>query len=117
MRTSTEWRFTMALRIATVSFRYPVFGGTIADLIDEGGEKLRSDPYAGVFFSKDRSEKIIESKAKPVFVNVLKPLGVAGEGAVTRRAEKVSVKILGSGEWMSGCPEAGKLSCLQVSLE
>lgn len=99
----------MALRIATVSFRTPVFGGTIADIIDEGGEKLRSDPYAGVFFSKDRSEKIIESKAKPVFVNVPKPLGVAAEGAVTRRAEKVSVRILGSGEWMSGCPEAGEL--------
>jgi hypothetical protein len=59
-----------------------------------------SDPYAGVFFSKDRIEPVIESTSDPRYVEL--PLPKGGFGAPLR------VRTLSQGEWMSGCPEEGQ---------
>jgi hypothetical protein len=62
--------------------------------------RLTSDPYAGIFFSKDRVEDVIESVDPDVVVEV----------DVPGSAEKIPVRVLGSGEWMSGCPEGSESS-------
>ena len=62
------------------------------------GERLLSDPYAGVFFSKERTEEVIEPVDQEETASIL----VEGE----KKAKQI--KILGRGEWMSGCPEGSK---------
>jgi hypothetical protein len=50
-----------------------------------------ADPYANVFFSKDRTETIIESVAT-------NPSGESGG----------KIPILSRSEWMKGCPEGSR---------
>lgn len=56
------------------------------------------DPYAGVFFSKDRKEEVIEVDEEPEFVTV--------PGFSER------VRLITRGEWMKGCPEGSEQSFL-----
>ncbi|OXC68093.1 hypothetical protein AYX13_03304 [Cryptococcus neoformans] len=65
------------------------------------GEQMASDPYAGIFFSKNRVEEIIEPIETEETTIISIPGGSTNE-----------VKILGRGEWMSGCPEGGEQSFL-----
>ncbi|KIK65287.1 hypothetical protein GYMLUDRAFT_38722 [Collybiopsis luxurians FD-317 M1] len=62
-----------------------------------GGSKV-NDPYAGIFFSKDRREDVIEVEEEPVFVSVP---GFDQE-----------VELMTQGNWMAGCPEAGEQTFL-----
>ncbi|KIJ70500.1 hypothetical protein HYDPIDRAFT_79185 [Hydnomerulius pinastri MD-312] len=56
------------------------------------------DPYAGIFFSKDRREEVIE---------------VEEEAETTTVPEsKDPVKLMMQGEWMKGCPEGNEQSFL-----
>ncbi|KAH8092454.1 ubiquitin conjugating enzyme family protein [Cristinia sonorae] len=57
-----------------------------------------ADPYAGIFFSKDRREEVIEVEEEPE--NVFVP--DAGENA----------NLMTQGQWMKGCPEGGEQSFL-----
>jgi len=57
-----------------------------------------ADPYTNVFFSKDRTETIIE----PVSGN-------------QDSSGKSSLGILSRAEWMRGCPEGSKLSMVHDS--
>ncbi|WWC92891.1 uncharacterized protein L201_007853 [Kwoniella dendrophila CBS 6074] len=79
--------------------------GNFADGFEDDGEipedKLLSDPYAGIFFSKDRVEKVIEPVEKEKYTSISIPGSVRQE-----------VKVLGRGEWMSGCPEGNEQSFL-----
>ncbi|CCA72505.1 hypothetical protein PIIN_06442 [Serendipita indica DSM 11827] len=52
------------------------------------------DPYAGIFFSKDRKEEVIEIEETPEYVLL--------EDGETR------VPLMTQGEWMRGCPEGGE---------
>ncbi|EJF62236.1 ubiquitin conjugating enzyme family protein [Dichomitus squalens] len=56
------------------------------------------DPYAGIFFSKDRREEVIEVEEEPEFVTIP---GI-----------KEKVPLLTQGQWMKGCPEGGEQSFL-----
>ncbi|TFY83061.1 hypothetical protein EWM64_g951 [Hericium alpestre] len=56
------------------------------------------DPYAGVFFSKDRREEVIEVEEEPQVVYMPK----ADE----------KVRLMTQSEWMKGCPEGGEQSFL-----
>ncbi|KAG6821257.1 hypothetical protein H0H93_002367 [Arthromyces matolae] len=56
------------------------------------------DPYAGIFFSKDRKEEVIEVEEQAEIIQV------------PNFAEPV--KIMTQGEWMKGCPEGGEQSFL-----
>jgi hypothetical protein len=55
------------------------------------------DPYANVFFPKHRVEKLVEPIEKEQVATITTP------GTSMRE----TVKVLGRGEWMSGCPEGG----------
>jgi hypothetical protein len=55
-----------------------------------------------VFFSKDRVEKVIETIEKPEYAVISLSRG-AGSGE-----ESANVRLLGTGEWMSGCPEGSE---------
>ncbi|KAK4687368.1 hypothetical protein P7C73_g2746, partial [Tremellales sp. Uapishka_1] len=77
--------------------------GFDADELDET-EQLHSDPYAGVFFSKDRVEQIVEPSEKEEWATIV-PCGKKG-------ARKLKVRVLGKQEWMSGCPEGNEQSFL-----
>lgn len=65
--------------------------------------EIASDPYGGIFFSKDRVETIIEADEKEV---THKPRVDGME---------YQVSILGRGAWMSGCPEEGELLALRLA--
>ncbi|KAH7887767.1 hypothetical protein F5I97DRAFT_1805231 [Phlebopus sp. FC_14] len=56
------------------------------------------DPYAGIFFSKDRREEVIEVEEEAETALVPDP--------------KEPVKLLTQGEWMKGCPEGNEQSFL-----
>jgi ubiquitin-protein ligase len=56
------------------------------------------DPYAGVFFSKDRREEVIEVEEEPEYA--------------TPPGSKESVKLMMQGDWMRGCPEGNEQSFL-----
>ncbi|KAI5116954.1 hypothetical protein M0805_001927 [Coniferiporia weirii] len=56
------------------------------------------DPYAGIFFSKDRKEEVIEIEEEPETVNVK---------GITQ-----PLKLMTQGQWMKGCPEGGEQSFL-----
>ncbi|KAG6896936.1 hypothetical protein C0992_005201, partial [Termitomyces sp. T32_za158] len=65
-----------------------------------GGQPIVDvDPYAGIFFSKDRKEEVIEVEEQPEIANVP---GYTGQ----------QVKLMTQGEWMKGCPEGGEQSFL-----
>lgn len=68
------------------------------------------DPYAGVFFSKDRTERLVEPVLEEIYATVKLPHGRTG--AVEDPATELNVRILSCGEWMSGCPEGGEQSFL-----
>ena len=53
-----------------------------------------ADPYANVFFSKDRTETIIE----PI--------------PDDRSLDGNEVRILDRAEWMKGCPEGSEFTCI-----
>ncbi|OCF34329.1 hypothetical protein I316_03843 [Kwoniella heveanensis BCC8398] len=72
-------------------------------------DQLLSDPYAGVFFSKERTEDIVEPVEKEVFVTVTLP---HVPGTESRKGKSQRVRVLGRGEWMSGCPEGNEQSYL-----
>ena len=74
-------------------------------MVDTGKERLFSDPYAGIFFSKDRVEQIVEPTEKPQMVTVK---STGGDG----RQKTEKVRLMGRGEWMSGCPEGSGSSLL-----
>ncbi|KZT06502.1 ubiquitin conjugating enzyme family protein [Laetiporus sulphureus 93-53] len=57
-----------------------------------------ADPYAGIFFSKDRREEVIEVEEEPEVVFVPE----ANE----------QVTLMTQGQWMKGCPEGGEQSFL-----
>ncbi|GJE87521.1 ubiquitin conjugating enzyme family protein [Phanerochaete sordida] len=63
---------------------------------DSGQGASTADPYAGIFFSKDRREEVIEVEEDPDVVTV--SLG----------KEKEKVKLMTQGQWMKGCPEGGE---------
>jgi len=65
--------------------------------------EIASDPYAGIFFSKDRVETIIEADEK----EVTHKIRVDGT--------EYQVSILGRGAWMSGCPEEGEILALYLA--
>ncbi|PCH40762.1 hypothetical protein WOLCODRAFT_136978 [Wolfiporia cocos MD-104 SS10] len=69
---------------------------------DDGGHMgatpAAADPYAGIFFSKDRREEVIEVEEEPEMA--LMP-------DVTAR-----VPLMTQGQWMKGCPEGGEQSFL-----
>lgn len=50
------------------------------------------DPYAGIFFSKDRREEVIEVEETPEVVHL----------------DGLEVSLMTQGEWMKGCPEGGE---------
>ncbi|GMK56582.1 hypothetical protein CspeluHIS016_0304220 [Cutaneotrichosporon spelunceum] len=68
------------------------------------------DPYAGVFFSKDRIERLVEPVLEEMYATVNLPPG--GSDARGKPARELNVRILSRGEWMSGCPEGGEQSFL-----
>ncbi|KAG6814198.1 hypothetical protein H0H92_000875 [Tricholoma furcatifolium] len=56
------------------------------------------DPYAGIFFSKDRKEEVIEVEEQPEVANI--------------PGFSQPIKLMTQGEWMKGCPEGGEQSFL-----
>ncbi|GJJ07550.1 hypothetical protein Clacol_001752 [Clathrus columnatus] len=56
------------------------------------------DPYAGIFFSKDRREEVIEVEEDPELY--------------TLPGTNSTVNIMTQGQWMKGCPEGGEQSFL-----
>lgn len=67
--------------------------------MDEDGAAACLDPYANVFFSKERTETLLEPALQSIYVQIPIPQGSKDSGQVTR------VRVLSRGEWMSGCPE------------
>ncbi|KAJ3547662.1 hypothetical protein NMY22_g1567 [Coprinellus aureogranulatus] len=65
------------------------------DNIDKGNGVPDVDPYAGIFFSKDRREEVIEIEEEP---------------ETYTRGE--TVKLVTQGQWMKGCPEKGEQNFL-----
>ncbi|ESK95974.1 ubiquitin conjugating enzyme family protein [Moniliophthora roreri MCA 2997] len=59
---------------------------------------VESDPYAGIFFSKDRREEVIEVEEDPEVVTIP---GISEQ-----------VRLMTQGQWMKGCPEGGEQSFL-----
>ncbi|THH13280.1 hypothetical protein EW146_g6917 [Bondarzewia mesenterica] len=56
--------------------------------------RMDIDPYAGIFFSKDRREEVIEVEEQSETVHVIK----ANE----------DVQLMTQSQWMKGCPEGGE---------
>ncbi|KAH7914317.1 hypothetical protein BJ138DRAFT_1144039 [Hygrophoropsis aurantiaca] len=52
------------------------------------------DPYAGIFFSKDRREEVIEVEEEPE--------------SITLPEDNQQVSLMTQGQWMKGCPEGGE---------
>ncbi|KAK2466191.1 hypothetical protein APHAL10511_001833 [Amanita phalloides] len=57
------------------------------------------DPYAGIFFSKDRREEVIEIEEDP-------------EIFLFQDIKPERVPLMSQGQWMKGCPEGGEQSFL-----
>ncbi|KIP10382.1 hypothetical protein PHLGIDRAFT_85130 [Phlebiopsis gigantea 11061_1 CR5-6] len=53
-----------------------------------------ADPYAGIFFSKDRREEVIEIEEEPEVAHV--------------RDVNETAKLMTQGQWMKGCPEGSE---------
>ncbi|KZT70316.1 hypothetical protein DAEQUDRAFT_689428 [Daedalea quercina L-15889] len=65
---------------------------------DGGANHANADPYAGIFFSKDRREEVIEVEEEPETTLVLD---------VNEEAQ-----LMTQGQWMKGCPEGSEQSFL-----
>ncbi|KAH9833805.1 ubiquitin conjugating enzyme family protein [Rhodofomes roseus] len=65
---------------------------------DRDGSHANADPYAGIFFSKDRREEVIEVEEEPDAALVLD---------VNEEAT-----LMTQGQWMKGCPEGSEQSFL-----
>lgn len=65
-----------------------------SDYDEKARTVVEADPYAGVFFSKDRREEVIEVEEEP-------------ETAFMPDTNE-QVKIMTQGQWMKGCPEGGE---------
>ena len=87
-----------------MSYRVTVASLKCADELLE--PKVSSDPYAGIFFSKDRTEKIIEVAEEDEWVELSHPYGDR-EGA---QASPMVVRVMSVGDWMKGCPEGSEYS-------
>jgi len=75
-------------------------------ITDEPSEdRLSSDPYAGIFFSKERTEHVIENIEEPEWANV---------GETSGHKSSIRVQVLNCGEWMKGCPEGSEPIYLTV---
>ncbi|KDQ17329.1 hypothetical protein BOTBODRAFT_30149 [Botryobasidium botryosum FD-172 SS1] len=61
---------------------------------DRTSGQADADPYAGIFFSKDRREEVIEVEEEPEFAQL--------EGFDAK------IPLMTQGEWMKGCPEGGE---------
>lgn len=61
------------------------------------------DPYAGVFFSKERTERLVEPVLEEISARVQLPPDEPGGFP-----RDMTVRVISRGEWMSGCPEGGK---------
>ncbi|KAN0131396.1 hypothetical protein V8E53_010773 [Lactarius tabidus] len=61
---------------------------------DTPNAQVDIDPYAGILFSKDRREEVIEVEEEPEIVHI--------PGANER------VKLMTQNQWMKGCPEGGE---------
>lgn len=70
-----------------------------ADFMDEDGAAACLDPYANVFFSKERTETLLEPALQSIYAQIPLPNGEDHAGQTMR------VRVLSRGEWMSGCPE------------
>ncbi|KAG8745706.1 hypothetical protein FRC10_007186 [Ceratobasidium sp. 414] len=55
---------------------------------------IHGDPYAGIFFSKDRKEEVIEVEEEPELVHI--------------PGKPELVPLMTQSEWMKGCPEGGE---------
>ncbi|KAG8780663.1 hypothetical protein FRC12_022727 [Ceratobasidium sp. 428] len=55
---------------------------------------IHGDPYAGIFFSKDRKEEVIEVEEEPELVYI--------------PGKPEPVPLMTQSEWMKGCPEGGE---------
>ncbi|KAI6164816.1 hypothetical protein EDD17DRAFT_1775170 [Pisolithus thermaeus] len=92
-----------------------IFDGEFAHVHEEGGSVPEDyvdyesdfepqpmtrevDPYAGIFFSKDRREEVIEVEEEAEFV--------------TLPESQEPIKLMTQGEWMKGCPEGNEQSFL-----
>ncbi|BEJ13516.1 hypothetical protein CspHIS471_0306900 [Cutaneotrichosporon sp. HIS471] len=80
------------------------------ELGDFAEEPRGEDPYAGVFFSKDRAERLVEPVLEEIYAAIKLPRG--GTDALGNPASQRNARILSRGEWMSGCPEGGEQSFL-----
>ncbi|WVR07973.1 hypothetical protein IAU60_005016 [Kwoniella sp. DSM 27419] len=89
-------------------FDVDVFTRNSDDGEDDSAIHLLSDPYAGIFFSKDRIETIIEPVPHEVYSVVRLPEGLTTE----INMGTVRLRVLGQSEWMSGCPEGNEQSFL-----
>ncbi|KAF8486525.1 hypothetical protein JB92DRAFT_3024154 [Gautieria morchelliformis] len=65
---------------------------------DRGRAVADVDPYAGIFFSKDRREEVIEVEEDPEIVTI--------------PGTSQTIKTMTQGQWMKGCPEGGEQSFL-----
>ncbi|KAH9927315.1 uncharacterized protein B0H18DRAFT_1004044 [Fomitopsis serialis] len=65
---------------------------------DQGASHVNADPYAGIFFSKDRRDEVIEVEEEPETALVLD---------VNEEAS-----LMTQGQWMKGCPEGSEQSFL-----
>ncbi|KAF6762638.1 ubiquitin conjugating enzyme family protein [Ephemerocybe angulata] len=68
------------------------------DNMDKANGVPDVDPYAGIFFSKDRREEVIEIEEEPEIY--------------THAPSGDTVKLLTQGQWMKGCPEKGEQNFL-----
>ena len=75
-------------------------------LDDDATQPMMQDPYASVFFSKDRVERLVEPVPENLTADVPIPPGHAH--LASNSSKTINVKVLGRGEWMSGCPEGSK---------
>ncbi|KAJ7591087.1 hypothetical protein C8J56DRAFT_934652 [Mycena floridula] len=62
-------------------------------------KKTDVDPYAGIFYSKDRREEVIEVEEDMEMSEVIPEV-------------KERTKLMTQGQWMKGCPEGGEQSFL-----
>ncbi|EAU84763.2 ubiquitin conjugating enzyme family protein [Coprinopsis cinerea okayama7 len=73
---------------------YVDYDSDFGETIDKGNGAPDVDPYAGIFFSKDRREEVIEIEEVPE--------------TYTPPGSNESLKMLTQGQWMKGCPEKGE---------
>ncbi|KAF9780320.1 ubiquitin conjugating enzyme family protein [Thelephora terrestris] len=62
--------------------------------IHADGHAGAADPYAGIFFSKDRREEVIEVEEDPEVIVI--------------PGQDGPVKLMTQSQWMKGCPEGGE---------